>query len=320
VSALWQAAASAGLTRSVDVGSAAFLRGAGPAIVRWTAGADVIFANLAEGRLVSGLPAEAPAEAERDEPDGRDEVVSRLLEHYPVVVLKLGPEGAVAATRSEKVVCPPPTCAVVDPTGAGDAFFAGFLAHWLTRAPLAEAAQAATAAAASALGHVGGRPPVPPVPTSVTSATSAPGPAATAGTPASAGQPWPQLRQAARAAAATAYAPYSNLQVGAAGVTGDGLVVTGCNVENASFGLTLCAECGLVSALRAAGGERLVAVSVVAQDGEPLAPCGRCRQVLWDNGGPGLLIDRGPGTEPIPLRELLPVAFGAGELASRAAP
>ena len=126
--------------------------------------------------------------------------------------------------------------------------------------------------------------------------------------------PWGRLRDAARAVAAHAHAPYSGLLVGAAGITDDGTVVTGCNVENASFGLTLCAECGLVSALRASGGQRLVAVTTLRADGAPLAPCGRCRQLLLDNGGPSLLIDRGPGTDPVRLGELLPDAFGPKDL------
>jgi cytidine deaminase len=105
--------------------------------------------------------------------------------------------------------------------------------------------------------------------------------------------------------------------VGAAGITDGGGIVTGCNVENASFGLTLCAECGLVSALRAAGGRQLVAVSIVAHDGRPLSPCGRCRQVLLDNGGPGLLLDQGPGVAPVPLGDLLPHSFSADELSPR---
>src|ERR1700753_1783263 len=109
---------------------------------------------------------------------------------------------------------------------------------------------------------------------------------------------WPSLRTAAADVAGRAYAPYSRLRVGAAGLTGDGRVITGCNVENASFGLTLCAECGLVSALHAGAGEsspgaagddpptpRLVAVAVVAGDGAPLLPCGRCRQLLLEAGG-----------------------------------
>jgi cytidine deaminase len=131
---------------------------------------------------------------------------------------------------------------------------------------------------------------------------------------------WTGLQAAATEAAARAYAPYSRLRVGAAGLTGDGLVVTGCNVENASYGLGLCAECGLVSALHAtapAGGDVpvLVAVAVVAGDGEPLVPCGRCRQLLLEAGGPELLI--GTDTGPVTLKELLPSAFGAADVASR---
>src|SRR6202046_1077671 len=98
---------------------------------------------------------------------------------------------------------------------------------------------------------------------------------------------WPALRSAALAAAGNAYAPYSRLQVGAAGQAADGTIVIGCNVENASFGLTLCAECGLVSALHAAGCGRLAGVSVVAADGAPLLPCGRCRQLLIEAAGRG---------------------------------
>jgi cytidine deaminase len=130
---------------------------------------------------------------------------------------------------------------------------------------------------------------------------------------------WPALRQAATTAAASAYAPYSRLQVGAAGLTTDGRVITGCNVENASFGLTLCAECGLVSALHASGGGHLTAVSVVAGDGAPLVPCGRCRQLLLEHGGPGLLLDGGTeaGESPRELGVLLPDAFTGGDLADR---
>ena len=128
------------------------------------------------------------------------------------------------------------------------------------------------------------------------------------------------LRQAADAAATRAYAPYSGLRVGAAGLGDDGRVVTGCNVENASFGLTLCAECGLVSALVASGGGRLVAVSVIAGDGRPLAPCGRCRQLLMEHGGPGLLVDGGAASPPQSLGELLPGAFGRNELELRRGP
>jgi cytidine deaminase len=143
---------------------------------------------------------------------------------------------------------------------------------------------------------------------------------------------WPRLRAAATDVAGRAYAPYSRLRVGAAGLTGDGRVVTGCNVENASFGLTLCAECGLVSALHAtppapaaaqedgsgpadAEPVRLVAVAVVAGDGAPLLPCGRCRQLLLEAGGPELLVDTAEG--PRPLTDLLPAAFGGADLSAR---
>jgi cytidine deaminase len=128
---------------------------------------------------------------------------------------------------------------------------------------------------------------------------------------------WDELRRAAVEVAARAYAPYSRLHVGAAGLTDSGAVVVGCNVENASYGLTLCAECGLVSALAAAGGSRLVAVSVVAGDGAPLTPCGRCRQLLMERGGPDLLLDSGPELSPRRLGELLPGAFDADTLSSR---
>ena len=131
------------------------------------------------------------------------------------------------------------------------------------------------------------------------------------------GADWDLLRRAADAAAAHAYAPYSGLRVGAAGLGEDGTVVSGCNIENASFGLTLCAECGLVSALVGGGHGRLVAVSVTAGDGRPLAPCGRCRQLLMEHGGPGLLVDGGPTVPPQRLAELLPGAFGAADIAGR---
>src|SRR5215831_16735787 len=136
---------------------------------------------------------------------------------------------------------------------------------------------------------------------------------------------WARLRAAAIDVAGRAYAPYSRLRVGAAGLTGDGRVVTGCNVENASFGLTLCAECGLVSALHATpprpaggGAPGLVAVAVVAGDGDPLLPCGRCRQLLLEAGGPSLLVDTAGG--PVPLAELLPAAFGGADLSARRDP
>ena len=128
---------------------------------------------------------------------------------------------------------------------------------------------------------------------------------------------WPALRAAAAEVAQRAHAPYSRLRVGAAGQDGDGRVVVGCNVENASYGLTLCAECGLASTLVAGGHGRLVAVSVTAGDGAPLAPCGRCRQVLLEHGGPELLLDAGEGRDPVTLGTLLPGAFDVDELDAR---
>lgn len=129
-----------------------------------------------------------------------------------------------------------------------------------------------------------------------------------------AGVDWQVLRAAAKDAASRAYAPYSGLRVGAAGLVDDGRVVTGCNVENASYGLTLCAECGLVSALHDSGGGRLLALSAVAADGEPLTPCGRCRQVLMEAGGAHLLVDAGADHPARPLGDLLPGAFASGDI------
>ena len=126
---------------------------------------------------------------------------------------------------------------------------------------------------------------------------------------------WPTLRAVAAQMTERAYAPYSRLHVGAAGVTSDGRMVTGCNVENASYGLTLCAECGLVSALHATGGGTLAAVAVVSGDGRPLLPCGRCRQLLMEAGGPGLLVDTAAG--PAELARLLPSPFTGADLAER---
>jgi len=123
---------------------------------------------------------------------------------------------------------------------------------------------------------------------------------------------WTALRQAAVDAASRAYAPYSHFSVGAAAVVDDGRVVTGCNVENASYGLTLCAECGLVSQLTVTGGGQLVAFSCVNGDGELVLPCGRCRQLLHEHGGPGLLLETPSGIRP--LSELLPDAFGPEDL------
>lgn len=120
---------------------------------------------------------------------------------------------------------------------------------------------------------------------------------------------WSGLRAAATAAARQAYAPYSRFQVGAAGLVDDGRVVVGCNVENASYGLTLCAECGVVSELHASGGGRLVAVAVTGPDGRDIVCCGRCRQLLREHGGPELLVNERP------LSYWLPESFGPEDLA-----
>ena len=126
---------------------------------------------------------------------------------------------------------------------------------------------------------------------------------------------WDELRSSARHMATRAYAPYSGVHVGTAGLTDDGRIVLGSNVENASYGLTLCAECSLVSHLVGTGGTRLVAVCTVAGDGEPIAPCGRCRQVLFEFGGAELLVDTNAG--PVTLGELLPWAFGPEDVVTR---
>ena len=126
---------------------------------------------------------------------------------------------------------------------------------------------------------------------------------------------WEELRSEAADAAGRAYAPYSRLSVGAAAYVDDGTIVTGCNVENASYGLTLCAECGLVSDLHDSSGGRLVAICVVDANGNWLMPCGRCRQLLMEAGGPALLVDSADG--PRRLDSLLPDAFTAAELGSR---
>jgi cytidine deaminase len=123
---------------------------------------------------------------------------------------------------------------------------------------------------------------------------------------------WPALRTAARAAMQRAYAPYSGFKVGVAGLVDDGRVVTGCNVENAAYGVALCAECGMVSQLHVTGGGRLVAVSCVDSRGEPLMPCGRCRQLLWENGGPDCIVETPRGL--LPMTEVLPQAFDAADL------
>jgi cytidine deaminase len=123
---------------------------------------------------------------------------------------------------------------------------------------------------------------------------------------------WPALTQAATDVMRRAYAPYSNFPVGAAGLVDDGRVVVGCNVENAAYGVGLCAECGMVSALHSTGGGRLVAVVCVDGHGHVLMPCGRCRQLIWENGGPTCLLATVSGVRP--MSEVLPDAFGPEDL------
>ena len=127
---------------------------------------------------------------------------------------------------------------------------------------------------------------------------------------------WEALREAAREIMTRAYVPYSHFPVGAAALVDDGRVVVGCNVENASYGVGLCAECSLVSALHGSGGGRLVAFACVDQHGAALMPCGRCRQLLWEHGGAGLLVDTVSGIKP--MTEVLPDAFGPDDLVERA--
>ncbi len=123
---------------------------------------------------------------------------------------------------------------------------------------------------------------------------------------------WKSLRDTAIQAAQRAYAPYSQLRVGAAALVDGSRVVTGCNVENVSYGLGLCAECAVVCALHSTGGGRLVALVCTDSAGSLLMPCGRCRQVLLEHGGPDLLIDHPAG--PRRLGDLLPDAFGPDDL------
>ncbi len=123
---------------------------------------------------------------------------------------------------------------------------------------------------------------------------------------------WESLRARAIEVRDHAYAPYSKFPVGAAAVTADDRILTGCNVENVSYGLGLCAECAVVCALHSSGGGRLVALACVDATGALLMPCGRCRQVLLEHGGPDMLIDHPSG--PRPLRDLLPDAFGPDDV------
>ncbi|AAT88453.1 cytidine deaminase [Leifsonia xyli subsp. xyli] len=124
---------------------------------------------------------------------------------------------------------------------------------------------------------------------------------------------WEALRAAAREARAHAYVPYSRFPVGAAALVDDGRIVSGCNVENASYGVTLCAECGLVSALAMSGGGRLIAFTCVNGDGDTLMPCGRCRQLLSEHAGEGMMLETVSGLRTID--EVLPDAFGPRQLA-----
>jgi cytidine deaminase len=123
---------------------------------------------------------------------------------------------------------------------------------------------------------------------------------------------WERLTAEAVGAAERAYAPYSGYPVGVAGLVDDGRLVTGCNVENASYGLGLCAECGMVSQLISTGGGRLTHVVCVNGQQAVIMPCGRCRQLLWEHGGPQLLLMTPDGVRP--MREVLPDAFGSQDL------
>ncbi|EIE97560.1 cytidine deaminase [Saccharomonospora glauca] len=125
---------------------------------------------------------------------------------------------------------------------------------------------------------------------------------------------WERLRAEATSAARKAYAPYSRLLVGAAALTDDGRVVTGCNVENASYGLGLCAEATMTGQLRLSGGGRFVAVACRSGEGELLMPCGRCRQLIYEFGGAECLVDTPAGVQP--MSAVLPQAFGPEDLPS----
>jgi cytidine deaminase len=123
---------------------------------------------------------------------------------------------------------------------------------------------------------------------------------------------WQSLQQAATEVAARAYAPYSGLRVGAAALADDGRIVVGCNVENAAYGVTLCAECGLVSSLHASGGGRLTHFVCVNGSDEVIMPCGRCRQLLWEAGGAQLEVMTPEGV--LRMAQVLPQAFGPDDL------
>ena len=126
---------------------------------------------------------------------------------------------------------------------------------------------------------------------------------------------WEALRRQAISAAEHSYSPYSKFPVGVAGLVDDGRLIWGANVENASYGLTLCAECSMVSSLYATGGGRLMAAFCVDGNGDPLMPCGRCRQLLYEHGGPDLLIMTPEGVQT--MAQILPQAFGPWDLEER---
>ena len=123
---------------------------------------------------------------------------------------------------------------------------------------------------------------------------------------------WAELRQKAVDAMGRAYAPYSHFPVGAAAMVDDGRFVSGCNVENASYGVGLCAECSLVSELAMTGGGKLVAFTCVDGKGQTLMPCGRCRQLLYEHSAPGMLLETVSGVKTID--HVLPDAFGPRHL------
>jgi cytidine deaminase len=126
---------------------------------------------------------------------------------------------------------------------------------------------------------------------------------------------WDALRKEANESMQKAYAPYSNFPVGAAALTDDGRIVSGCNVENASYGLGLCAECSLVSNLMMTGGGKLVAFTCVDGHGNVLMPCGRCRQLLFEHSAPGMVLETVSGMKTID--EVIPDAFGPRDLEER---
>jgi len=126
---------------------------------------------------------------------------------------------------------------------------------------------------------------------------------------------WKELHAAAVDIMHKAYAPYSRFKVGVAGLMDDARIVVGCNVENAAYGIGLCAECGMVSAIHASGGGKLIAITCVDQHGNSLMPCGRCRQLLWENGNPDTQITTPEGI--LTLKDILPQAFGPEDLVER---